>query len=839
MHPRVHKSPCLGGLASGKPPGHLRRHRFNSALAIVVGFFICAGPLVAQELRKAAAVRNLSAEEAGRHLPVRLRGVVTFFNENLYSRFVQDETAGIYLRESTNTPPLIPGQLVEISGRTSPGEYAPIVEPQSIRIVGNAPLPVAQPVTFGQLASGSEDSQFVEVIGIVRAVQFVARTGYYAITLVTGGGRLTAYARELPVKNVGDLVDASLRVRGVCATQFNRQRQLFAIDLMVPRVEDLHLEQAALADPFSVATLNLGSLLQFSPEATYGHRVKVAGTVTYHRTGIGLYLQDAEHGLQVQTSQTEPALKIGDRVEALGFTAQGPYTPLLEDATCRIISTGPQPQPTIVNLDEALTGKFDCRLVRLKAKLLDRARQSREQFLVLEAGNFIFHAHLDSATGVDSFAKLENGSTVFVTGVCRIEPGEWEAGENWRAKSFQLLLRSRTDVAVIQLPPWWDLKKLLWMTLALGLVVLAAAGWVVILRRRVQQQTGIIRRQLEVEATLKERYVDLFENANDMVFTHNLTGRITSVNRAGERLLGRGRDKFLNASLVSLVAEEQRPAAQHWIEQVVQGGELPAAEWDFLSAAGQRVKLEISTRLIALHGRPPEVEGIARDITERRRLERELLEISNREQRRIGHDLHDGVCQQLAGIAYRLDVLGDQLQEQGTAEAAEAGKIASLINEATVQARSVARGLFPVRLEEAGLVASLEELAAGAASRFRMECLFECASPPAAVDNEAALHLYYIAQEAVLNAFKHGRARRVMLSLQPEGPRFRLSVRDNGVGFQPGSTSVTGMGMRIMHYRAKVIGATLEVRSDLAAGTQVTCVFFPAGRETVREVNHA
>ena len=838
MRQHLNSSPCPRGLLLHKQPGHLRLPEVVSLLAIVGSLFSFAGQLVAQELRTATAVRNLSAEEAGRHLPVRLRGVVTFFNENLYSRFVQDETAGIYLRESTNTPVLLPGQLVEITGRTSPGEYAPIIEPQTVRVVGNAPMPVAQPVTFEQLASGSEDSQFVEVIGVVRAVQFEERTGYHAITLVTGGGRLTVYARELPVKDAGELVDATLRVRGVCATQFNRQRQLFAIDLMVPRVQDLRVEQVAVANPFSVATLKLGSLLQFSPQATSGHRVKVAGTVTYYLAGIGLYLQEDVHGLQVQTPQTEPSLKIGDRVEVLGFTAQGPYTPLLEDANYRIISTGPPLQPTAVDLDEALTGKFDCRLVRLEAKLLDRARQSREQFLVLEAGNFIFHAHLDSAEVVDAFARLENGSTVFLTGICRIEPGEWEAGENWRAKSFQLLLRSPADVTVIQLAPWWDLKKLLWMTLVLALIVLAASGWVLILRRRVQKQTGIIRRQLDVEATLNERYVDLFENANDMVFTHDLNGRITSINRTGERLLGRGRDGILNASLVSLVAEEQRPAAQHWIEQVLNGGELPAAEWDFLSAAGQRITLEISTRLIALNGRPPEVEGIARDITERRRLERELLEISNREQRRIGHDLHDGVCQQLAGIAYRVDILGDQLQEQGAAEAVEAEKIAALINEATVQARGVARGLFPVRLEEAGLVASLEELAASSVSRFGMDCAFECELAPDAMDNESALHLYYIAQEAVLNAFKHGRARRVDLSLKPEGPRFRLAVRDNGAGFRPGNTSVTGMGIRIMQYRAKVIGATLDVSSGPGTGTLVTCVFFPAGRETVREVNH-
>ena len=202
------------------------------------------------------------------------------------------------------------------------------------------------------------------------------------------------------------------------------------------------------------------------------------------------------------------------------------------------------------------------------------------------------------------------------------------------------------------------------MAAALGLIALAASAWVAVLRRRVQQQTEIIRERLKREAALKERYEDLFENANDMVFTHDLAGRITSINKTGERLLQRSRESLLSRNIIDLMAEDHRAPARQWLEQVVNGAEVPTAEWDFVNHAGQRVKLEISLRLIEQDGRIVEVEGIARDITERRRLEREILEISTREQRRIGHDLHDGVCQQLAAIAYLVDILGDRLQEK-------------------------------------------------------------------------------------------------------------------------------------------------------------------------------
>ena len=148
-------------------------------------------------LTAVAEVRNLTAAQARRHYPVKLRGVVTFYGAALFSRFIQDETAGIYLNE-TNVPILVAGQLVEVEGFTSPGEYAPIVMPEQVRIIGTTELPAPRAVTFEQLASGKEDSQFVEVAGVVRSVHFDETSKYYLIELATGGGRLTVYAPDLP-----------------------------------------------------------------------------------------------------------------------------------------------------------------------------------------------------------------------------------------------------------------------------------------------------------------------------------------------------------------------------------------------------------------------------------------------------------------------------------------------------------------------------------------------------------------------------------------------------------------------------------------------------------------
>lgn len=429
---------------------------------------------------------------------MRLRGVVTFYDESLFSRFIQDETAGIYLQFPANIgpPQLVPGQVVEVTGTGSPGEYAPVVVVDKLTVVGEMPLPEAKPVTYEQLASGTEDSQFVEISGIVRSVRPIENSEYHQVEITTGGGRLLIFAKDLPVQNPEELLDSTVRVRGVCSTQFNHQRQLFAIRLMVPRPDDLKIEIPATKDPFAVATRPIGSLLQFAPQSTYGHRVKVAGTVIYFEPGSELFLQDGGHGVEVQTKKTD-ALKPGDQVEVMGFVSQGDYTPLLQDAVYRKISSGGPPPAARITTDEALTGNYDCQLVQISARLVDRALHlhGSEEYLLLQESNFIFQANLKQVSGRDIFDFLENGSRVQVTGVCRIEPGEWMAGDNWRAKSFSLQLRSGADVVLLKSPPWWTLKRVLWIAGALGFVALAAFVWVVVLRRRVAERT----RELEVQ----------------------------------------------------------------------------------------------------------------------------------------------------------------------------------------------------------------------------------------------------------------------------------------------------------------------------------------------------
>ncbi len=781
-------------------------------------------------MRTAEEIRRLSTQQADLHYPVRLRGGVTFLDDRIPMktfRFVPDETAGIYfyVGGTSNNPALRTGQLVEIEGETGAGSFAPVVTSHHIRVLGETNLPPAKPVSYEQLASGLEDSQFVEIHGVVRAVWFDKQTSNYVVDLATGQGQLTMFAASLPVEQGGDLVDCTVSAKGVCWSRFNSQRQLFDCGLLVPRREDLVIEQPAPNDPQTMPAQPIKSLLQYSWGGSYGHRVKVKGTVTL-RDSTKMYIQDDTEGLGVETRQDEQ-LRLGDQVEVLGFPAKGEYTPILKDGVYRLIAHGPPLKPQLVTPDEALTGVHDCRVVQIKATLLDRVLHGKEPFLVLQADDFVFHAQFKTLLMNLDFGKLENGSKVLVTGVCVIDDlGEdWYSNPEWRAASFHLLLRSPADVVVLEHPPWWTLPKLFGAIGILCAILLTAFGWVMLLRRRVHQQTQIIEEKLHAEAALKERYLDLFENANDMVFTHDLAGHMTSINKAGERLLQRPRGEILTKELTDLIIEDERPAVREWLKQVTAGAETTAVDWDFVNASGQELKLEVSSRLVEQAGRLIEVEGVARDVTARKRMEKEILEISNREQQRLGHDLHDGVCQQLAAIAYRAHILARHLNDKNAAESSEAGDISDLINESLVQTRTVARGLFPVRLEEDGLAAAVEELTAGTGKLYNIQCNFSSNGTLPKMHNSVAMHLHFIAQEAILNAAKHSRATVINVNLLKENDDLVLSVEDNGVGFQATDRDGAGMGIGIMQYRAKAIGAVLELRTQPGRGTQIVCKY--------------
>ena len=232
-----------------------------------------------------------------------------------------------------------------------------------------------------------------------------------------------------------------------------------------------------------------------------------------------------------------------------------------------------------------------------------------------------------------------------------------------------------------------------------------------------------------------------------------------------------------------------------------------------------------STSLPDGEGTPRYIIATGIDITEREQLERALLDISAREQRRIGQDLHDGLGQHLTGIAFMAKVHEKKLAETDAAHASDAAKLVRLVNEAVHKTRELARGLLPVMSDAQGLMSALQLWAGEVADIYGISCTFECEIPVLVNDVAAATHLYHIAQEAVNNAIKHGGAQAIVLRLTADEGYGTLQIEDDGAGIPDDRQNSQGMGLHIMSYRSAMIGGRLAISRNAERGTTVSCVF--------------
>ncbi len=210
-------------------------------------------------------------------------------------------------------------------------------------------------------------------------------------------------------------------------------------------------------------------------------------------------------------------------------------------------------------------------------------------------------------------------------------------------------------------------------------------------------------------------------------------------------------------------------------------------------------------------------------IAENRELEKSILQISDRERATVGQDLHDGLCQQLVSAAFSCNILHEKAVAMDQGLARELNRIADMIDESISQSRNLARGLYPVRLETEGLEMALRELAAATNRRTDVECSVDCPEPVPTCGHAAGIHFYRIAQEAVINSVKHSKARRINITLGQNQDKIRLTVSDDGEWTANISPNSDGMGLRIMEYRARMIGAEFTFTLGHGLESSVTC----------------
>lgn len=439
-----------------------------------------------------AGVRQLSDRDAADALPVQLEGVVTFCDPIWHHFYLQDSTAGTYVKYTGEHPDLRDGVRVRLTGLSGPGNYAPVVVAPKIEVLGPGPLPAPIPATSELAAAGLLDGQYVSVEGVVHPLKFSEQPGHPVFTfeLYTPLGHIHVFTSPgFPdVRESHMIEDARVRMGGVFATVFNSRRQLVGYQLELASPANIQVIEPAVADPFAMAATPIGSLLRYSPGSHFGHRVKIAGAVTLAGSDFA-YVQDQSGGVQVRGDLR--SVHPGQRVEAVGYpTLAGSYSPVLTDAVFRSVPGAAVIRPQVTGAEVISHGNYDSQLVTVAGRLLTAVPTPTSVNLLLQSGVQTFTAELDLSNGSDPAPDLRAGSVLNLTGVAsaQIDPNNIYQLLQQEPVGFKLLLRSPADVAVIRAAPFWTSGRTLALLALLTLVLVGILVWVGVLRRRVARQ---------------------------------------------------------------------------------------------------------------------------------------------------------------------------------------------------------------------------------------------------------------------------------------------------------------------------------------------------------------
>jgi signal transduction histidine kinase/CheY-like chemotaxis protein len=450
-------------------------------------------------LTTVSAIRSLDNREADRAQPVKLHGVVTYSDPDWHFLYLQDSTGGIFVW-SIETP-VETGAEVELEGTTNSGNYAPNVTAPRIHILGRGRMPAPLEITLARAASGSEDSKWVSIEGVVHSftVHSIGAHGeiHGIMEVVTQLGKMRVWTVNLPQEYLEGLVDANVRLSGAFGTIFNRDEQLMGYALAVSRKEDIAVLQPGPTGSGQSQPIPISHLFRYSPKTDFSHRVRVQGIVTMNSLDRGLFLQDSTGGLQLETQFED--LQVGDLVEAAGYVIPGgSYSPVMRDAVVRKLGSGSAPAPKGANLGSMDT-RLDNRLVQIDARLLRVVNSAHGKTLMLESGAQTFNAQIDDDNSLRSFEALRPGSLLRLTGIFQVQisTDQVDRAEEFDPDTFVLILRNLDDIRVLKNAPWWTQERILYILGVLLFVVGFASVWVTMLRRQVRLQTAALRQAMD------------------------------------------------------------------------------------------------------------------------------------------------------------------------------------------------------------------------------------------------------------------------------------------------------------------------------------------------------
>jgi diguanylate cyclase (GGDEF)-like protein len=450
------------------------------------------------------SVHDLSAYDARRAYPVYLHAVVTYYDPYLNAPhpmcFVTDETGSIFARLPDGPAvDLKAGDLVEVRGVTSPGEFAASVADARIRVLGQTALPLKAPnETMAHLSTGAEDAQWVEVEGVVQSVEN-AGSADVRLKIGLGDGVIAATTVQETGVDYSTLVDAKVSIRGIAGSLFDHRRQITGAELLFPGFAAVKIEKPAPAHPFRLAVTPIRDLMLYVPGGDFSHRSHIRGTVTLFWPGRTICVQDGTEGLCADTLQTT-SLSLGEVADVMGFPSIGDFTPTLTHAIYQGLPDRRSVPVHSTDAERAFRGDYDAQLIQIEGQLIRQDVVAGEPTLILSSGKFIFSASLPKSADTRAWLGLADGTKVRITGICSVQADktggiQYNGYQTLVPKSFRLILRSSDDVVVVQRPSWWTARHSLMVLSAALAVTLCVLCWVFALRHRLKRQTKLLRYQ--------------------------------------------------------------------------------------------------------------------------------------------------------------------------------------------------------------------------------------------------------------------------------------------------------------------------------------------------------
>ena len=590
-------------------------------------------------LTQVKLVRQLSPEQAAHSVPVRLTGVVTDLSGWKNSFFFQDSTGGISI-DRTDTADVHVGDQVEVTGTSNPGLFAPIVLASSVAVVGHALPPPARRVTLEGMVGGAEDSQWIEVQGVVHSVWISKLFGHdmLYLKLDLGGGSVNILLQDFAGFDYSRMIDSTVRVRGVCATDFNGKKQFVGLNMFVPARKDVEILQLADADPFAAPGTSVRNALQFGETP---HRVKVTGIATYQIADHALYLQDGTDGIRIQTS-SHLAVDPGKRVEAVGFPVMGEYAPILEDGFFRVLEPAAPIVPARIVAKDAIVHQagfvdvpHDQQLVQIQGQVEENHIQAGQRVWILREGSEVFEAYLPLSAPIAHEQDVGSGSILLLTGICTAH-----TDSDRKPISFGILLRSSNDIVVLKHASWWTTAHSLLVLGTFGGVTIFVILWVFLLKHRAEQR----------------KYRGIFDSAIVGIFQVSPSGAFLSVNPAMATTCGYSSPQEMIACVTSRQLFIDLNCREEYESTLSKFGSIQNFEYEISRKDGSRIWVSTCVQAIFHKEAVIRYEGMSEDVTERKLLQDRLLQAQKLE----------SVGQLAAGVAHEINTpmqfIGDNVR---------------------------------------------------------------------------------------------------------------------------------------------------------------------------------